>query len=90
MKFVRTLAPAWEADKRPIYGGGLFWLNGESSFPAPKDAFYMRASAGRSVLISRHTSWWWSAWGTTRAWRLEGARCARRLAILMEAVPAVE
>ena len=51
VKFVQTLAPAWEADKRPVYGGGLFWLNGESSFPAPKEAFYMTGVGGQSVLI---------------------------------------
>jgi CubicO group peptidase (beta-lactamase class C family) len=51
VKFVTTLAPAWEADKRPIYGGGLFWLNGGGSFPAPKDAFYMSGVGGQSVLI---------------------------------------
>ena len=50
VKFVSTLAPAWEADKRPIYGG-LFWLNGESTFPAPKDAFYMSGVGGQTVLI---------------------------------------
>ena len=30
VKFVSTLAPAWEADKRPIYGG-FFWLNGDEA-----------------------------------------------------------
>ena len=49
--FVSTLAPAWEADKRPVYGGGLFWLNGESSFPAPKESFYMSGVGGQTVLI---------------------------------------
>jgi CubicO group peptidase (beta-lactamase class C family) len=51
VKFVRTLAPAWEADKRLQYGGGLFWVNGEGSFPAPKDAIYMSGVGGQSVLI---------------------------------------
>ena len=31
-KFVSTLAPAWEADKRPIYGG-FFWINGDGTLP---------------------------------------------------------
>jgi CubicO group peptidase (beta-lactamase class C family) len=51
VKFVNTVAPAWEADQRLVYGGGLFWVNGESSFPAPKDAFYMSGVGGQSVLI---------------------------------------
>ena len=37
-KFVRTLAPAWDADKRPIHGG-LFRINGDGTFPAPKDSW---------------------------------------------------
>ena len=44
-KFVSTLAPAWEADKRPIYGG-LFWINGASAFPAPKDALLHEPASG--------------------------------------------
>lgn len=51
LKFVTTVAPAWEADQRLVYGGGLFWVNGESSFPAPKDAFYMSGVGGQTVLI---------------------------------------
>jgi len=50
VKFVSTLAPAWKADGRPIYGG-LFWLNGDGSFPAPKEAFYMTGVGGQNVLI---------------------------------------
>ncbi len=50
VKFVSTLAPAWEADKRPIYGG-FFWLNGDSSYPAPKDAYYMTGVGGQTTLI---------------------------------------
>ena len=49
-KFVSTLAPAWKADGRPIYGG-LFWLNGDGTFPAPKEAFYMTGVGGQTVLI---------------------------------------
>ncbi len=50
VKFVSTLAPAWEADQRPIYGG-FFWLNGDNSFPAPKDAYYMSGVGAQTVLI---------------------------------------
>jgi CubicO group peptidase (beta-lactamase class C family) len=48
--FVSTLAPAWAADGRPIYGA-LFWLNGDGTFPAPKDAFYMAGVGGQTVLM---------------------------------------
>jgi CubicO group peptidase (beta-lactamase class C family) len=50
VKFVDTIAPAWEADKRPIYGG-LFWINGDDTFPAPRDSFYMAGVGGQYVLI---------------------------------------
>ena len=52
--FVRTVAPAWAADKRPIYGG-FFWLNGLVSgaarFPVPTSAYYMLGAGGQIVLI---------------------------------------
>jgi CubicO group peptidase (beta-lactamase class C family) len=51
VKFVSTVAPAWQADGRPVYGGGLFWRNGERSFDAPEDAFYMAGVGGQNVLI---------------------------------------
>ena len=50
VKFVSTPAPAWEADKRPIYGA-LFWLNGRDAFPAPKEAFSMNGVGGQRVLM---------------------------------------
>ncbi len=36
IKFVSTLAPAWQADQRPVYGG-FFWINGDGTFPVPRD-----------------------------------------------------
>ena len=45
-----TLAPAWEADKRPIYGA-FFWINGDGIFPVPKDAYYMSGAGGQTTLI---------------------------------------
>lgn len=49
-RFVRTLAPAWLADGRPIYGG-FFWVNGDSAFPVPKDAYYMSGAGGQYTMI---------------------------------------
>ena len=48
--FVSSVAPAWEADKRSIYGG-FFWLNRESAYPAPPDAYYMTGVGGQTTLI---------------------------------------
>jgi CubicO group peptidase (beta-lactamase class C family) len=50
VKFVSTPAPAWLADNRPIYGG-FFWINRESAFPVPKDAYYMAGAGGQTTLI---------------------------------------
>src|SRR5213082_2048450 len=50
VKFVSTIAPAWAADKRPIYGG-FFCINGDGTFPAPRDSFYMDGAGGQYVLI---------------------------------------
>jgi CubicO group peptidase (beta-lactamase class C family) len=50
VKFVSTIAPAWLADKRPIYGG-FFWINGDGNFPAPRESFYMDGAGGQYVLI---------------------------------------
>jgi CubicO group peptidase (beta-lactamase class C family) len=50
VKFVSTLAPAWKADGRPIYGG-FFWLNGDGRFSVPKDAYYMAGAGGQYTLI---------------------------------------
>jgi CubicO group peptidase (beta-lactamase class C family) len=49
-KFVGTLAPAWVADNRPTYGG-LFWVNGDGGWPAPKDMFFMSGVGGQQVMI---------------------------------------
>jgi CubicO group peptidase (beta-lactamase class C family) len=48
--FVRTPAPAWLADKRPIYGG-FFWLNGTGVLPVPTSAYYMLGAGGQYVII---------------------------------------
>ena len=54
--FVSTVAPSWEADGRPIYGG-LFWINnpprgGEKRFPAlPNSSWSMAGAGGQSTII---------------------------------------
>lgn len=48
---VKTLAPAWVADGRLVYGGGFFWVNGDGATPAPTDAYSMQGAGGQSVTI---------------------------------------
>ncbi|HEV3057232.1 MAG TPA: serine hydrolase [Vicinamibacterales bacterium] len=48
--FVSTVAPAWAADKRPVYGG-FFWINGDAAFPVAREAYYMSGAGGQTVLI---------------------------------------
>lgn len=50
VQFVRTLAPAWKAENRPIYGG-FFWLNGDSRFAIPKESYSMMGAGGQFVTI---------------------------------------
>ena len=48
--FVSTLAPAWEADGRPVYGA-FFWLDG-AGYGLPLSAMYsMRGAGGQTTMI---------------------------------------
>jgi CubicO group peptidase (beta-lactamase class C family) len=49
-RFVSSVAPAWQADRRPIYGG-FFWINGDDAFLVPEDAYYMSGAGGQTTLI---------------------------------------
>ena len=49
-EFVSTLAPAWVADGRPIYGG-FFWVNGAGVWPIPRDAYFMGGAGGQKTFI---------------------------------------
>ena len=86
VKFVSTVAPAWEADGRPIYGG-LFWINGDGTFPVPKDAYYMAGAGGQwTIIIPTHDL------VVVRLGHYKGSEegekaFQRALALLMEAVP---
>ena len=84
--FVSTVAPAWAADGRPVYGG-FFWINGNETFPIPKEAYYMSGAGGQStIIIPSHDL------VVVRLGHFKGASpgeqaLGRALALLMEAVP---
>ena len=48
-EFVSTVAPAWEADGRPNYGG-FFWLRG-ADFGLPPSAVYAMGGAGGQMTL---------------------------------------
>jgi CubicO group peptidase (beta-lactamase class C family) len=85
--FVRTLAPAWEADQRPIYGG-FFWINGTGTFPVPKDAYYMAGAGGQITLIIPSHNLVVVRMGHYKGQDAGMASFRKALALLMQAVPA--
>ena len=48
--FVSSLAPAWQADQRPIYGG-FFWLWGADYGMAPGDVYAMAGAGGQTTMM---------------------------------------
>ena len=85
-KFVSTIAPAWEADRRPVYGG-FFWINGDGSYLIPKEAYYMAGAGGQFTMIVPSHDLVVVRLGHYRGSR-EGTQSFRKaMALLMEAVP---
>ena len=88
-KFVSTVAPAWKADGRPIYGG-FFWINGDGVFPVPKDAYYMAGAGGQTTLIIPSHDLIVVRMGHYKGAALGAASFRKALALLMQAVPKSE
>jgi CubicO group peptidase (beta-lactamase class C family) len=86
VEFVSTVAPAWAADKRPIYGG-FFWINGAGELPVPREAYHMSGAGGQTTLIVHSHDLVVARLGHYKGSGpgLEGFH--RALALLMEAVP---
>jgi len=84
--FVSAVAPAWQADQRPVYGG-FFWINGDRSFPLPANAYYMAGAGGQfafvipshDLVVVRLGHYRGAAWGTQSL--------GRALRLLLEATP---
>jgi CubicO group peptidase (beta-lactamase class C family) len=86
VKFVSTLAPAWVADDRPIYGG-FFWINGDGELPIPKDAYYMSGAGGQSTIIIPSHDLVVVRLGHYKGDHAGSQDLNKSLALLMEAVP---
>jgi CubicO group peptidase (beta-lactamase class C family) len=85
-KFVSTLAPAWQADKRPVYGG-FFWINGDGTLPVPRDAYYMAGAGGQTTLIIPSHDLVVVRLGHYKGSAAGSAGFRKALGLLMEAVP---
>jgi CubicO group peptidase (beta-lactamase class C family) len=85
-KFVSTPAPAWVADKRPIYGG-FFWINGLSQYPVPKDSYYMAGAGGQTTMIVPSHDLVVVRLGHYKGEAFGAPAFRKALALLMEAVP---
>jgi CubicO group peptidase (beta-lactamase class C family) len=85
--FVSTLAPAWKADGRPIYGG-FFWINGDRRFPVPTEAYFMSGAGGQTVLIIPSHRLVVVRIGHYKGEKPGGAAFRRALTRLLEVVPA--
>ena len=86
VKFVSTVAPAWQADGRPVYGA-FFWINAAGGFPVPREAYYMAGAGGQTTLIIPSHDL-----VVVRLGHYQGAgpgsqSFGKALALLMEAVP---
>ena len=87
VRFVRTPAPAWVADRRPIYGG-FFWLNtNQAAFPVPDDAYYMAGAGGQYTIIIPSLDLVVVRLGHYRGEDAGTASLQRALGILVKAVP---
>src|SRR3982075_2432597 len=86
VKFVSTLAPAWVADRRPVYGA-LFWINGVGQYPVPRHAYYMSGAGGQTTLIIPSHDLVVVRLGRYRGESAGAVGFSKALALLIEAVP---
>lgn len=84
--FVSTVAPAWAADKRPIYGG-FFWINGDGALAVPTSAYYMLGAAGQFVVIVPSHDLVVVRIGYSKGERFARSTLNQALALLTSAVP---
>src|SRR5215467_14441274 len=85
-KFVSTPAPAWVADKRPIYGA-FFWINGDGQYPIPRESYYMAGAGGQTTMIVPSHDLVVVRMGHYKGETLGDAALRKALMLLMKAVP---
>jgi len=87
VRFVSTVAPAWVADGRPIYGG-FFWINGDGDLPIPRDAYFMAGAGGQFTIIIPSHDLVVVRQGHYRGGTIGTESLKQALAVLLAAVPA--
>ena len=85
-KFVSTPAPAWVADKRPIYGA-FFWINSADQYPVPRESYYMAGAGGQTTMIVPSHDLVVVRMGHYKGETPGDAALRKALMLLMEAVP---
>src|SRR5919109_1840682 len=86
VRFVSTVAPAWKADGRPIYGG-FFWINGDGGLPIPRDAYFMAGAGGQFTIIIPSHDLVVARVGHYRGGDVGSESLKQALALLVTAVP---
>ena len=87
VRFVSTVAPAWVADGRLIYGG-FFWINGDGDLPIPRDAYFMAGAGGQLTAIIPSHDLVVVRQGHYRGAAIGAESLKKALALLVSAVPA--
>ena len=88
VEYARAIAPAWQQDGRPIYGGGFFWVNGNGANPIPNTAFSMEGAGGQSATIIPTHGLVVVRLGHYKGEGPGASALDRAFALLMQAVPA--
>jgi CubicO group peptidase (beta-lactamase class C family) len=86
VEFVRTPAPAWQA---PVYGG-MVWVNADSSWALPRDAYAFRGAGEQDVFIVPSRDLVIVRMGHYPGAGAGGRDLRRAHELLMEAIPARE
>jgi CubicO group peptidase (beta-lactamase class C family) len=86
VEFVSTVAPAWEADGRPIYGG-FFWINGMDQYPIPRASYYMAGAGNQKTFVIPSHELVVVRLGHYKGGDPGDEGLKRALAFLMEAIP---
>lgn len=86
VEHVSTVAPAWHADGRDVYGGGFFWVNADGGTPIPRTAYSMQGAGGQSATIIPTHGLVVVRIGKYRMARAGGAALDRGFELFMDAV----